>query len=159
MRSILGFTVIMVILFCCDEQRVYEKNFDFNSRYWVASEKPEFEFEIADTLATYNLYGNVRNSLEYPYANIFLTYYLQDSTGALLGKDLVRQSLFDDKTGEPHGDSGLGDLYDHRVALKTNHMFPYAGKYKVAFEHYMRTDTLFGVLAVGLRVERGSPPN
>jgi len=159
MRLFFCFAVIMVSLLSCDEQRVYEMNTDFHSRYWPVLEKPVFEFEVADTLATFNLYANVRNSLDYPYANIFLTWYLQDSAGVQLEKDLVRQLLFDEKTGEPFGDSGLGDIYDHRIPLKTNHRFPYSGKYKMAVEHYMRTDTLSGILAVGLRVERSSGAN
>ena len=153
MRSFFGFTVIIVFLSSCDEDRVYEKNADFNSRHWIVSEKPDFEFEIKDTLQSYNVYCNVRNSLDYPYARIFITWYLQDSTGTTLDKALVRHLLFDDKTGEPHGESGLGDIYDHRIALKTNYQFPYAGKYRIAFEQYMRTDSLAGILAVGLRVE------
>ena len=159
MRSFLGAAVIIIGLLSCDEQRVYEMNADFDARYWPVSEKPEFEFAISDTVATYNLYANVRNSLDYPYANIFLTWYLRDSAGVLLEKDLVRQLLFDEKTGEPFGESGLGDLYDHRVPLKTHYRFPYAGKYQVALEHYMRTDSLAGVLAVGVRVEKTSPEN
>lgn len=153
MRSFFGFTAIIVILFSCDESRVYEKNIDFNSRQWPINERPEFEFEISDTLQTYNLFCNVRNSLDYPFARVFVRYYLQDSSGNVLEKELVRQLLFDEKTGKPHGESGLGDLYDHRIPLKSNHRFPYTGKYKIAFEQFMRTDTLSGVVAVGVRVE------
>lgn len=153
MRSFFGFTAIIVILFSCDEGRVYERNADFNSRQWLVNEKPAFEFEISDTLQTYNLFCNIRNSLDYPFARIFVRYYLQDSSGNVLEKDLVRQLLFDEKTGKPHGESGLGDLYDHRIPLKSNHRFPYAGKYKIEFEQFMRRDTLAGVLAVGVRVE------
>jgi len=154
MRSLfLGFTFI-VLLFSCDEDRVYEKNADFDSRYWLVSEKPEFEFEIADSLQSYNLYCNVRNSLDYPFARIFITWYLRDSAGVALEKQMVSQLLFDDKTGEPYGESGLGDIYDHRIPLKTNFQFPYAGRYQIAFEQFMRTDSLSGILAVGLRVER-----
>lgn len=155
MRSFFGFTALIVILFSCDESRVYERNVDFNSRQWLISEKPEFEFEISDTLQTYNLFCNVRNSLDYPFARIFVRYYLQDSAGNILEKELVRQLLFDEKTGKPYGESGLGDLYDHRIPLINNYRFPYRGKYRIAFEQFMRTDTLSGVLAVGVRVEYG----
>ena len=154
MRSFFGFLVVAVLTSSCDERRVYEKNTDFHSRQWLAGEKAEFEFEIKDTLQSYNLYCNVRNSLDYPFARLFITYYLRDSAGVAMEKELVRQLLFDDKTGEPQGDSGLGDIYDQRIPLKTNYRFPYSGKYTVAFEQYMRTDTLAGILAVGLRVER-----
>lgn len=154
MKSFFGFTVIFVFFLSCDVERVYEKNTDLNSRYWLVSDKPTFEFEIADSLASYNLYCNVRNSLDYPYARIFITYHLQDSSGKVMEKNLVSQMLFDDKTGQPFGESGLGDLYDHRILLKRSHRFPHRGKYRFSFEQYMRTDTLAGVLAVGLRVER-----
>lgn len=157
MRSFLGFTVISLFLLSCDENRLYEKNFDFDSRHWIASEKPEFEFEITDTAQPYNIYCNIRNSLDYPFARIFVTYYLKDSSGFVMEKELVRQLLFDDKTGQPQGESGLGDIYDHRIALRKNHRFPYAGKYTIAFEQFMRTDTLSGVLAVGVRVEKNNP--
>jgi gliding motility-associated lipoprotein GldH len=156
MRSFFGFTIIILFFLSCDDERVYEKNMDFNSRDWLASEKPEFEFEITDTLQSYNLYCNLRNSLDYPFARIFITYYLKDSSGAVLEKKMIRQLLFDDKTGEPHGDSGLGDIYDHSIPLKMHHRFLNAGRYKISFEQFMRTDTLAGILAVGLRVERGA---
>jgi gliding motility-associated lipoprotein GldH len=156
MRSIFGFALVLAFCLSCDDQRVYEKNADLTSRYWPVKEKPEFEFEIQDSLQAYNLYCNVRNSLDYPFARIFLTYYLQDSTGATMEKELVQTMLFDEKTGEPFGESGLGDLYDHRILLTENQRFPYAGKFRVVFEQYMRTDTLAGVVAVGLRVEKAA---
>lgn len=155
MRSFFfALTIIITVFISCDEQRVYEKNTDFDSRYWLVNEKPAFDFEIGDSLDTYNLYCNVRNSLDYPFARIFITYHLQDSTGMLLEKQMVGQLLFDEKTGEPFGESGLGDLYDHRILLKQNFKFPRTGKYTVSFEQFMRSDTLTGILAVGLRIER-----
>ena len=159
MRALLGFAFIATFLLGCDDERVYDKNVDFDARYWLVSEKPVFEFEITDTLQSYDLSCNVRNSLAYPYARIFITWYLRDSTEALLGKKLVSNLLFDDKTGEPFGNSGLGDIYDHTIPLKVNYRFPYPGKFKVSFEQFMRTDTLSGVLAIGLRVEKRMPSN
>lgn len=157
MRSFFGFTIIIILFFSCDDERVYEKNTDFDSPQWLISEKPEFEFEIVDTVQHYNLYCNLRNSIDYPYARIFLTYYLQDSLESMLEKNMVGKLLFDDKTGEPQGNSGLGDIYDHRIPVKMNYRFKHPGKYKVKFEQFMRTDTLTGILAVGLRVEKLTP--
>lgn len=157
MRSFFGFTIIIILFFSCDDERIYERNIDFNSPYWLISEKPEFEFEISDTAQPYNLYCNVRNSLDYPFARIFVTYYLQDSSTYLIEKNLIGQLLFDDKTGKPHGNSGLGDIYDQRIQVKKNFRFKNPGKYRIKFEQFMRTDTLSGILAVGLRVEKSSP--
>jgi gliding motility-associated lipoprotein GldH len=142
----------------CDQSRVYEQNTDFTERYWIVNETPEFEFTIDQPADKYTLYGNVRNSVSYPYARLFFTYYLQDSTGAEIEKKLVTQYLFDAKTGKPFGNSALGDIYDHRLELLKNYEFKSRGRYRVKFEQQMRVDTLKGILAVGIRVERSSLP-
>jgi gliding motility-associated lipoprotein GldH len=72
---------------------------------------------------------------------------------------LMTEYLFDAKTGKPFGKSGIGDLYDHRFLLLKNYQFKSKGKYRMKFEQFMRTDTLPGILAVGLRVERSRPGN
>jgi len=147
---------ILVALFAigCDNSRVYEEYTDFDERYWLVKERPSFEFVIQDTTVRYNLLANVRNSVSYPWSRIFINYHLQDSTGKELHKALLSDFLFDAKTGKPKGTSGLGDIYDHQLLLLKDHRFKTTGKYKVSFEQYMRTDTLQGILAVGLRVEK-----
>lgn len=158
MRSLALLVIITAFLFSCDSQRVFERNTDFTSRYWTVNEKPEFEFEVTDTAQEYNLYCNVRNSLEYPYARIFVNWQLMDSTGRVLEKELAQHMLFHEKTGEPFGETGLGDIYDHQIPLRSRYRFSQSGKFKVVLEQYMRQDTLSGVLAVGIRLEKASEP-
>ena len=158
-QSIRCFTLLMVagwFLVSCDSQRVYEDNVEFSDRTWKVTEEPRFDFTISDTTARYNLYYNVRNSLTYPYARIFVTYHLYDSMGKEITKKLVNHDLFDQKTGRPFGNSGLGDLYDHQFLLLKDYVFPAKGKYAVKLDQLMRKDTLQGVLAVGIRVEKDS---
>jgi gliding motility-associated lipoprotein GldH len=154
MRTVLLMFISALILIACDENRVYEKNLDFENHAWMSGHKPEFEFQIADTSQAYNLYFNFRNSISYPYSRIFFTWYLQDSIGLVLEKKLVDYMVFDPKTGAPQGKSGLGDIYDQQVPIVTNHHFPYKGTHKIKFEQFMRKDTLAGVMAVGVRVEK-----
>ena len=144
---------IIVLLNCCDNSRVYEKNYDFTERQWLINEKPSFEFTVAND-QSYNLYCNLRNGLTYPYSRIFITYTLKDSLGAELKKEMINSFLFDEKTGKPIGSSGLGDIYDQQFLLLQNYTFNQPGNYTIQFEQFMRTDTLQGVLAVGLRVEK-----
>lgn len=138
----------------CDSNRLYEDNVEFKNRAWRVIEEPRFEFAVADTAQRYNIYYNVRNSLDYPFARIFVTYHLYDSTGKELSKKLVYNDLFDEKTGQPCGESGLGDLYDHRFMLLGQYRFSHSGKYAVKLDQLMRQDTLTGVIAVGVRVEK-----
>jgi gliding motility-associated lipoprotein GldH len=147
--------LIAIALFAaCDDTRVYDKNEDFEDGLWSVNTQPVFEFEIQDSVQRYDVLGNVRNSISYPFSRVFLTFYLQDSVGKVLDKKLVSHMLFDPKTGEPQGNSGLGDIYDHRVPMLMDYKFPYSGKFKFKLEQSMRTDSLAGVLAVGLRIEK-----
>ena len=154
MRIIFLILIGAVVVTGCDESRVYEENIDLEHGAWMIGHKPEFEFEIRDTTITYNLYCNVRNSLQYPFSRLFVTYYLQDSIGKVSEKKMVTRMMFDPKTGKPSGSSGLGDIYDHQFLILNKYRFPYSGRHRIKFEQFMRADTLAGVLAVGVRVEK-----
>ena len=160
MRSGISFVFLLAlgsVISSCDPNRIYETNHDFEDRTWKVNEAQEFEFRIDDPGKKYNLYYNVRNSLEYPYARIFVTYHLQDSLGKELQTKLTMEDLFNQKTGAPFGSSGLGDIYDHRFLLLNDYEFKFPGTYKIKLEQFTRQDTLKGVLAVGVRVETVQP--
>jgi len=154
MRFVLSLICIALIFSSCDHNRIYETNKDFADRTWKASDTAQFQFDIRDIGLKYNILYTVRNSLDYPYSRLFVTYHLQDSTGKELERKLISGYLFEEKTGRPTGTSGLGDIYDHRFSLISGYEFRQRGKYKVILQQYMRTDTLEGVLAVGVRVEK-----
>ncbi len=147
---------LLPLLAACDSTRVYDNNHDFPKLYWPATEKPAFSFTIADTAALYNLYANLRHDNSYPFANLYFTFTLADSSNIQFRK-LFTADFYDRKTGKPLGSSGIGFLYHHRVPLLTQYRFAQPGTYTVRFEHFMRTDTLRGVQAIGLRVEKAEP--
>lgn len=150
---VLSFALLTATLLSCDDQRLYEDNHEFKKRVWVVSEEPVFEFHVPDSMQSYAIYYNLRNSLEYPYARIFVTYTLYDSASRELASKLVYNDLFD-AAGRPYGESGLGDLYDHQFRLLDGYQFLAPGKYAIRLTQFMRQDTLPGVLSVGVRVER-----
>ncbi|HZY81184.1 MAG TPA: gliding motility lipoprotein GldH, partial [Cyclobacteriaceae bacterium] len=152
MRLFIVFISVAALLSSCDNSRVFEDNKDFSKRAWTLGDTVAFEFSIPEPTANYNLLCNIRNTLDYPYSRIFVNYTLEDSTHRVLVTKLVSDYLFDVKTGEPHGNSGIGDIYDHRFSLESRKLT--AGKYFVKLQQYMRTDTLQGVLAAGVRVEK-----
>ena len=144
--------VITFLVIGCDQSRVYEENVDFANKKWVIDSVPAFEFEIEDPNKPYNIYWNVRNTVAYPYRNLYLTYYLEDTTGRRITTDLHNMVLFEPKTGKPYG-SGLGDIFSHQFMALPDFKFDEAGVYRVRLEQYMRTDTLPEIVSVGLRVE------
>lgn len=156
-KSFVGACFLVVLTFGCDTNRLFEKNIDFPNSQWLHTEKTSFEFRIRDLGKPYNLFCNIRNTSDYPYARLFINYSLKDSTGAVLTKDLVSTFLFDAKTGEPFGKSGIGDVYDNRISLLPNHTFKFTGRYTLEFEQSMRLDTLQGISAIGFRLEEVNP--
>ena len=145
--------LLLIFLTACDSRRVYEYDQEYKDRSWRAADTAAFEFTIKDVSKKYNLLYNVRNTLEFPYSRLFVRYDLKDSAGSVLQQQLVSSFLFDQKTGKPFGTSGLGDVYDHQFPLLNLYEFKRPGKYRVRLQQFMRTDTLKGILAAGLRVE------
>lgn len=157
MRRVL--ILLTLLLSACDSSRVFEDNVDFENRSWVVENKVAFTFEITQPSSHYNLYYNIRNSIDFPYSRIFVKYTLSDSSASPLKKGLVFNYLFEPKTGEPEGSSALGDIYDHRFPLLSDYAFETRGKYTITLEQFNRADTLQGVVSAGVRVEHTMPPN
>ena len=144
--------IFAFMLSSCDKHRVYEANVDFPNKQWAVDSVPAFEFEVTDPSKPYNIYWNVRNTVAYPYRNLYLTYYIEDTAGHQITTDLHNMLLFEPKTGEPYG-SGLGDIFSHQFMALPNFKFEKAGMYRIRLEQYMRTDTLPEIVSVGTRVE------
>ncbi|MEJ2004788.1 MAG: gliding motility lipoprotein GldH [Cyclobacteriaceae bacterium] len=153
MKHLIVVLLITFVLIGCDDSRVYEVNQEFDDRYWLSDSVQHFTFTINDSLSTYNIYYNLRNSVSYPFRNIYVQYNLKDSTGNTLKTDLLNGQLFEEKTGKPLGE-GLGDVFDHQFSIINEFQFPYAGTYEIDLNQYMRRDTLPEILAVGVRVEK-----
>ncbi len=146
------FLLAFTLLIACDQDRVYEENIELQNGYWLADSAKQFTFHIDDTTREYNVYYNIRNTISYPFQNLYIDYVLADSTGSQIEGNLINQDLFHPKSGEPYG-YGLGDVFDHQFLLLSDYQFPVKGDYTVSMKQYMRRDNLKDVLAVGIRVE------
>ena len=152
MRFSVLLVALCILLSGCDSSRVFENYVEFKERTWNIQEPVSFEFEINNTQQQYNLYYEVRNSLDFPWSRIFLHYQISDSIGSVLDSKLISNYLFE-KDGKPLGRSGLGDVYDHRFPVLQNYTFTRPGKYKFTLQQENRKDNMNGILAIGLRVE------
>lgn len=140
-----------LIFISCDNNKVYDSNIDLDSDRWKASQELQYNISIQDSSIPYNLYYNVRYTDEYPFHNLYVTYYLNDTTGKELRQELQNMNLFDPKTGVPLG-SGLGKTYDHSILAVTGLKFPYSGTYTFKVKQYMRQEQLVGIKAFGIKV-------
>lgn len=156
-KQIIVFIYALGLLFpfyACDSSRVFEEYKNFNNRKWTAKEVASFSFDIQDIQQPYIIYYNVRNTITYPYYNIYNTYELADQTGKIIESKMIENNLMHPQTGEPLGIAASGDLFDNRFPLLENYKFAKAGTYQLRIRQYMRMAELPEIVAVGIRVEK-----
>lgn len=153
-KNLIYFLAVSSLLFtACDRNRIFEKNESFKRRVWYADKPVIFQFDIGDIDYRYSFYYNIRNTLLYPYQNLYLKYSLEDTLGNVYKSELTNIQLFDSKTGRPYG-KGLGDIFDHRYKVIDQYQFINPGTYIFKINHYMRPDSLTEILSIGLRIEK-----
>lgn len=137
---------------CSDDRLVYEKIYSLPGGKWYADSVLRFELPVAQA-GKYDLYYHIRNTLDYPYYNMYVQYSIVDSTGKVLAKNLQHIVLMDPKTGEPYG-TNLGDIFEHELIALPAYEFPAPGKYVYLIQQYMREDPLPEVLSFGVKLRR-----
>lgn len=152
MRAIYSIIFIAFLFISCTEERYYEANHDFKDRVWDMEETAVFNFEIDSIELPYQIKLNVRNTMDYPYRNLYIKYKLKDST-YLMEDKLLNLKLFEAKTGEPYGDH-QSELYSHQLILQDSVFFHRKGKHKIELKQYMREMELQGIVSTGIRIEQ-----
>lgn len=152
MRSFFSIICLTFLLFSCTEERYYEDNHDFKDRIWNMEESVEFEIVIDSIELPYQIKLNVRNTMDYPYRNLYVKYQLKDST-YLMEDKLLNIKLFDGKTGKPFGNH-QSDIYSHQLLLQDSVYFNEKGIHTIELKQYMREKELEGIVSAGIRIEQ-----
>ena len=153
-RKITQFTLLLAVtsFLSCNSNAIFKDHEDIDDGVWYVKNEPSFTFEITDISQPYNVYYLVRNSIGYPYYNLYVKRFLLNEKNKIVNEALNELILMDERTGKPMGD-GLGDLFDHKIVALKNYRFPKAGKYTFKVRQYMRQDPLPGIMSVGVSVE------
>ena len=134
---------------CKKEKVLFEKEYAWKDAQWHNSDTLNFDFNIADTMALYDLVLTVKHRTDYSFQNI----YTQISTKFPSGerpKQLINVDLADN-TGKWNGE-GSGKTRTYDIDIQQNAFFNQSGKYTITLEQFMRTEALAGVESVALRV-------
>ena len=151
------FTIVCSVLICgCNTISLYEKNVSIPGHEWKSDFKPEFRFQISDTLQPYHIYIVLRHNEQYNYNNIWVNLFTK-SPG-----DTIRQVQYELPLASKQGwmGSGMGDIYDHRIAITPQEQdlyFSRTGEYVFTLEQVMREDPLQNVIDIGIRLEKKAP--
>lgn len=152
-----GATILLILMLtavglgACDSNKIYESNVRIPPEGWKREHRAQFEIDITDATAPYNIYVNVRNNSDYKYMELwlFVNIHTPNETSQ---RDTLRIMLADHR-GKWLG-NGLGDKFDTRYYLRKNIRFATVGKYIIEYEQATRDEPLIGIDDVGLRVER-----
>lgn len=151
LHLLLTLAVIALLISACDKKRVFDATTAIPEHNWNIHNKISFDIPITDTISKHNIFINLRNGNDYPYANLYL--FL---TTKLPNKKVIRDTLeckLANDQGKWHG-KNISALIDNQILYKKNILFPYAGNYTFEIEQAMRTENLTDVFDVGVRVEK-----
>ncbi len=154
----IGCLITFSCLSACQESAIYEHKIQFPTQTWPIDSIYAFHYNVNDTTQHYDIFLHVAYSITYPYQNLYVTYYLEDTAGALCATALKNYEFFDEKTGKPLG-KGFGQVPMYEFLLCQNYRFPYQGPYTLKIEQFMRKDILPGIAAIGLKVARSNKKN
>ena len=144
--------LLVVILFsACNNNVVYDENKEVNQRAWKTTDKLYYEVDITDTIKSYKLAINIRNTIEYPYSNIY--FYLNTilPNGKVTKCDTIECYLaYPDGTWKGKGNS---KIRDNRFWIAKNVKFEQKGKYTFELRQATIDSTLKGICDVGLHLE------
>jgi gliding motility-associated lipoprotein GldH len=134
----------------CTSSATFEKIVKLHSDQWLKDSTINISIPVTDTLGAYAIIIDLRNNNDYPFRNIHLFVDVAAPTG-VTACDTIEYEL-SDLQGKWLGKRGSYWI-DHRLFYRPMVIFTGTGNYTFGIRHGMRTDTLPGVGAVGLRLE------
>ena len=134
----------------CDGSLYYSHSESIDEHGWSPTDSALFDVEVDDTNTVFDFLIEVRNSIEYPYANTFLFINTTFPDGSV-AHDTMEYPLAD-ASGAWYG-KRTGRYVDTRYYFRRNARFPMPGTYRFAIANGMRDSAITGIKDVGLRIE------
>lgn len=132
----------------CSKLNLYEKLKWFPQNAWASSDTAKFSFTIKDS-ALYKMYFVVRHTDAYHFNNIWVDMHVKDPDSSYTVKREFRLA-----NGQQWLGTGMGDVFEHRIAFANNAGKLKPGNYQFTLTPVMREDPLENIVNVGIRVER-----
>ena len=150
---ILGMMSILLSGLSCDSRMVYDKFEPTEHGMWSWQDIKEFHADITDTVSMYNIYLQVRHTVDYPMSNLYMFVHVKSPSGQQM-TDTVNMVL-----AVPDGRwTGKGNGYIRELMLlyRKQTRFRIPGTYVFSLEQAMRQSEL-PVTDLGVRIERINP--
>lgn len=157
-----GFRLIFSLLICsiillftsCNSNVFYEKSDPIEKGIWDKNHILHYQFEVKDSMEYYDIYVDVRNTIDYKYQNLYIFLTTEYPGGARFTDTLG--CILCDKYGEWYG-KGKGEFRDNNFLLMRQVRFQRTGIYNLYVEQAMREDELQGISDFGIRINHFKP--
>lgn len=148
MKSLKFLTAILIItLFSCDNNRVFEKNTDFKLFEWEHDSEVVFNFKIEDEKPK-NVLVNFRHTSVFLSRNVLLSLKITNPKNETEKIDI--NIPLSEPNGMWFGDCS-GNICD--IQFPINYTFIDTGNYIFSFTQNMRENPLSNIMSIGLRIE------
>lgn len=139
----------------CTSNEVYSE-YKSLPGYWAEGDIMHFELKEMDTLLSYNMFLNIRNTNEFKYSNLFLIVKMNFPNGKIITDTLQYQMAKPDGTWLGTG----GTLKENKLWYRENIRFFEDGVYTLEIEQAMRNKAsvegvsrLEGITDIGVSIE------
>ncbi len=146
----------IVLFISCDSKIIFSQNKSLPNG-WNKEEVIKFDFPKLDSLKTYNLFINLRNTNDYRYNNIFLIAEINFPHGKTVTDTLEY------KMSNPDGSwlgTGIGSVKENKLWYKEHVSLSENGIYKISISQAVRNNgnvdgvsNLEGITDIGISVE------
>ena len=144
-----------LFLYSCQSGVIYEESIKIDESNWNRKSLATYEFNIADSAASYSFFLNFRHGGMYPYKNIYL-FCRSESPSGKIAIDTAQMMLTNDYNRWMG--KGIGDLFDYKFKFKEGEIFPEKGTYHFSIQQGMRDSILTAVTDIGITIKIKSNP-
>jgi len=149
--SFIGLLFLLTIsTWSCDNTVVFEENQSFENNTWNYDDTKIFTFNVEDTIVPIRLYVNLRTTLDYEYANLWVATEFTYPNGTSDVDTL--QFFLCEKNGKWLGKVS-GTVIENK-ALITQGYLKDKGTYTFKMNQAMYNNDLGEILDIGIRVEK-----
>lgn len=141
---------ITVALAACGRETLLDQSRELPAAGWSATDTLDFQFEVTDTLAVYDILVDLAHATTYPNQNVYVKVLTEFPNGAKLDQTLSLELA--NRAGRWFGDCDA-ESCDFEVAIQRSAFFNQTGQHRIRVLPYMRRDPVEHVRNFGVRIE------
>lgn len=140
---------LLFFLVACVNEPFYDVYKSVENRHWHRTEKQMFHVHVTENNRPYDMWVYIRHTGEYDFENLFFIFSQQ---GPGIPTRSSKQKL---NLATPDGrwtGKTAGNLYENRLLLQKNYIFPDTGVYIFEIAQHMHENPIRNITDIGLKI-------